>query len=65
MGLLTASVVAAAIRAVPAERAGLASGVNNTARQAAGAFGIAIFGAVAGPPESREAFAAGCTNWPW
>jgi DHA2 family methylenomycin A resistance protein-like MFS transporter len=59
MGLLTASVVAAAIRAVPAERAGLASGVNNTARQAAGAFGIAIFGAVAGSPESREAFAGG------
>ncbi len=36
MGFLTAAVVTAAIRAVSAERAGLASGVNNTARQAAG-----------------------------
>jgi DHA2 family methylenomycin A resistance protein-like MFS transporter len=32
-------VVAAAIAAVPAERAGLASAINNTARQAGGAIG--------------------------
>jgi len=42
--------VAAAIGAVPGERAGLASAVNNTARQAAGAIGIAAFGALAGAP---------------
>jgi DHA2 family methylenomycin A resistance protein-like MFS transporter len=59
MGLLTAAVVAAAMRAVPAERAGLASGVNNTARQAAGAFGIAIFGAVAGTPDEPGRFVQG------
>ena len=34
VGLFTAPVVAAAMRAVPPERSGLASGVNNTARQA-------------------------------
>jgi DHA2 family methylenomycin A resistance protein-like MFS transporter len=59
MGLLTASVVAAAIRAVPADRSGLASGVNNAARQAAGALGIAIFGAVAGRPASHATFVSG------
>jgi DHA2 family methylenomycin A resistance protein-like MFS transporter len=35
---------------VPADRAGLVSAVNNTARQACGAIGIAVFGAVAGSP---------------
>ncbi|MGH2865992.1 MAG: MFS transporter [Solirubrobacteraceae bacterium] len=50
LGVLTPAVVAAAIGAVPAERAGLASAVNNTARQAAGAIGIAAFGALAGTP---------------
>jgi MFS transporter, DHA2 family, methylenomycin A resistance protein len=59
MGLLTAAVVAAAMRAVPAERAGLASAVNNTARQAAGAFGIAIFGAVTGTPDDPGGFVQG------
>jgi MFS transporter, DHA2 family, methylenomycin A resistance protein len=48
LGLLTAAVVAAAVGAVESERAGLASAVNNTARQAAGAIGIAAFGALAG-----------------
>ena len=48
MGLLTPAVVAAAIGAVPGERAGLASAINNTARQASGAIGIAVAGAVAG-----------------
>lgn len=37
MGFLTAAVVAAAMRSVRPERAGLASAVNNTARQAGGA----------------------------
>ena len=48
LGVLTPAVVAAAVRAVPARRAGLASAVNNTARQAGGAIGIAAFGAIAG-----------------
>jgi DHA2 family methylenomycin A resistance protein-like MFS transporter len=56
MGLLTAAVVAAAVRAVPANRAGLASGVNNTARQAAGALAIAVYGAVAGSPTDPARF---------
>lgn len=50
LGLLTPAVVAAAIAAVPAERSGLASATNNTARQAGGAVGIAVAGAVAGRP---------------
>ncbi len=59
MGFLTAAVVAAAMRAVPADRAGLASAVNNTARQAAGALGIASFGAIAGTPTTPTQFIAG------
>lgn len=59
MGLLTAAVVAAAVRAAPPERSGLASGVNNTARQAAGALAIAIYGAIAGTPTDPTSFAAG------
>jgi DHA2 family methylenomycin A resistance protein-like MFS transporter len=50
LALLTPAVVSAAVGAVPRERAGLASAVNNTARQAAGAIGIAAFGALAGDP---------------
>jgi hypothetical protein len=34
----------------PPARAGLASAVNNTSRQACGAIGIAAFGAIAGSP---------------
>ncbi|NUR31785.1 MAG: MFS transporter [Catenulispora sp.] len=52
LGLLTPAVVAAAVAAVPARRSGLASAVNNTARQTGGAIGIAVAGAVAGQPES-------------
>jgi DHA2 family methylenomycin A resistance protein-like MFS transporter len=52
MGILTPAVVAAAIAAVPAERTGLASAINNTARQAGGAIGIAVAGAVAGQPRT-------------
>jgi MFS transporter, DHA2 family, methylenomycin A resistance protein len=59
MGLLTAAVVAAAVRAVPADRGGLAGGVNNTARQAAGAVAIAGYGAVAGSPANPGDFTAG------
>jgi MFS transporter, DHA2 family, methylenomycin A resistance protein len=52
LGVLTPAVVAAAIAAVPGERAGLASAINNTSRQAGGAIGIAVAGAVAGQPGS-------------
>jgi MFS transporter, DHA2 family, methylenomycin A resistance protein len=58
LGVLTPAVVAAALGAVPAGRAGLASAVNNTARQAGGAIGIAAFGALAGAP-GRAGFLAG------
>ncbi|MET7485299.1 MFS transporter [Streptomyces sp. NPDC005538] len=58
-GLLTPAVVAAAIATVPADRAGLASAVNNTARQTGGAIGIAVAGAVAGPPQDAGRFLRG------
>jgi MFS transporter, DHA2 family, methylenomycin A resistance protein len=38
------------VRATPADRAGLATGTSNTARQIGTASGVAIFGAVAGSP---------------
>lgn len=59
MGLLVAATVAAAMRSVPAERAGLASGVNNTARQAAGAVGVAIYGVLVGVPTAPAQFVTG------
>jgi DHA2 family methylenomycin A resistance protein-like MFS transporter len=59
LGLLTPAVVAAAIASVPGAQAGLASAVNNTARQAGGAIGIAIAGAVAGLPAAGQAFLRG------
>jgi DHA2 family methylenomycin A resistance protein-like MFS transporter len=59
MGLLTPAVVAAAIGAVPGDRAGLASAVNNTSRQAGGAIGIAAYGAVAGSAAGRAGFVSG------
>jgi MFS transporter, DHA2 family, methylenomycin A resistance protein len=52
LGILTPAVVAASIAAAPRERSGLAAGVNNTFRQAGGALGIAVAGAVAGEPGS-------------
>jgi DHA2 family methylenomycin A resistance protein-like MFS transporter len=48
-GLLVSAVVAGAMRALPSDRAGLAGGLNNTARQVGTALGVAIFGAVVGP----------------
>jgi MFS transporter, DHA2 family, methylenomycin A resistance protein len=59
MGVLTPAVVAAAMAAVPAARAGLASAMNNTARQAGGAIGIAALGAIAGSASHAGAFANG------
>ncbi len=58
-GLLTPAVVAAAISTAPADRAGLASAVNNTARQTGGAIGIAVAGAIAGPPRDEGRFLRG------
>jgi DHA2 family methylenomycin A resistance protein-like MFS transporter len=59
LGVLTPAVVAAAVRTVPAARAGLAAAVNNTARQAGGAIGIAAFGAIAGSAASTRSFVSG------
>lgn len=50
IGTFTAPVVAVAIRALPPDKSGLASGINNTARQVGTALGVAVFGAVAGSP---------------
>jgi DHA2 family methylenomycin A resistance protein-like MFS transporter len=50
LGILTPAVVAAAIGAASRDRAGLASAINNTSRQAGGAIGIAVAGAIAGQP---------------
>jgi DHA2 family methylenomycin A resistance protein-like MFS transporter len=58
-GLITASVVAAVVRATPPDRAGLATGVSNTARQVGTAVGVAVFGAVAGSPARVQAFLSG------
>jgi DHA2 family methylenomycin A resistance protein-like MFS transporter len=59
LGLLTAAVVSVAITAVPPDRSGLASGVNNTARQTGTALGVALFGALAGGSEHPGRFVAG------
>ena len=59
LGLLTPAVVAAAMGSVPDSRSGLASGANNTARQACGAIGVALFGALAGSPNSVGSFLTG------
>jgi DHA2 family methylenomycin A resistance protein-like MFS transporter len=59
MGILTPAVVAAAVGAVPSDRSGLASGINNTARQTGGAIGIAAYGALAGPPAQVTSFLRG------
>ena len=49
MGFLTAAVVNAAVASLPGDRAGLASGVNNTCRQAVGALGVVVYGAAVAP----------------
>jgi DHA2 family methylenomycin A resistance protein-like MFS transporter len=59
MGLLTPAVVATAMREAPREHTGIASGVNNTARQAGGAIGAAIFGSLVGTPTVTSAFMHG------
>jgi DHA2 family methylenomycin A resistance protein-like MFS transporter len=59
-GLGLAALTPAAVTAAGA-RPGLASGVDNTARQAGGAVGIAAFGAVAGLRRTRGRSCPGCT----
>jgi MFS transporter, DHA2 family, methylenomycin A resistance protein len=58
-GLVTASVVAAVVRATPSDRSGLATGMSNTARQTGTATGVAFFGAVCGSPTAVAAFVHG------
>lgn len=59
MGMLAAPIVSSAIRAVDPARSGVASAANNTARQAAGALGIAVFGALAASPDDADRFVTG------
>jgi DHA2 family methylenomycin A resistance protein-like MFS transporter len=54
LGVMTPAIVAAAMGAVEPERAGLAAAVNNTARQAGTAIGIAIAGVLAGSPPGSD-----------
>jgi DHA2 family methylenomycin A resistance protein-like MFS transporter len=54
LGVMTPAIVAAAMGAVEPARAGLAAAVNNTARQAGTAIGIAIAGALAGSPPGGD-----------
>ena len=49
LGVLPSALVSGAVAAVPGRRSGLASAVNNTARQSGGALGIAACAALAGP----------------
>ncbi|MDA3624601.1 MFS transporter [Saccharopolyspora sp. WRP15-2] len=49
IGILTPGIVTAAMRSAPGSP-GTASGASNTSRQAGGAIGVAVFGAVAGTP---------------
>jgi DHA2 family methylenomycin A resistance protein-like MFS transporter len=46
LGIATPALVSAATAAVPPPRAGMAAAVNNTARQAGGAVGVALIGAI-------------------
>lgn len=70
--LVTTAAVSAAVRSACPERSGHASGLNNTARQIGTAFGVAIFGAIAGNPGLPSMYVAGmhrlaylgCGLWP-
>jgi DHA2 family methylenomycin A resistance protein-like MFS transporter len=58
LGTLTPALVSGAVSAVPVTQAGLASAVNNTARQSGGALGTVACAALAGPV-SGTGFLAG------
>jgi MFS transporter, DHA2 family, methylenomycin A resistance protein len=58
LGVATPALVSAATAAVPAPRAGMAAAVNNTARQAGGAIGVALIGAI-GAIQAAMAVAGG------
>jgi DHA2 family methylenomycin A resistance protein-like MFS transporter len=53
MGLAVPAMTTAILSSVPRERSGTASAVLNTARQAGGAIGVAIFGAILGHARDR------------
>jgi DHA2 family methylenomycin A resistance protein-like MFS transporter len=53
MGLAVPAMTTAILSSVPRERSGTASAVLNTARQAGGAIGVAIFGALLGHARDR------------
>jgi EmrB/QacA subfamily drug resistance transporter len=63
-GLASTPMAAAVMGSVPPERFGMASSVNNTARQVGGVFGVAIVGALlgtppqGGPPQAKLRYAA-------
>ncbi|MFE3865489.1 MFS transporter [Streptomyces goshikiensis] len=59
LGLLITPLVATAVSTPPHDRAGLASAINNTARQTGGALGIALFGSLTGPPTNPATFTTG------
>ncbi|MFF0625376.1 MFS transporter [Streptomyces sp. NPDC004296] len=63
IGVLAPGIVTAGMRVVPGSP-GAASGASNTSRQAGGAMGVALFGAVAGPPAgSSFAHQVGILMW--
>jgi DHA2 family methylenomycin A resistance protein-like MFS transporter len=64
-GLIVTAAVAGAMRAAPAEHAGLAGGFNNTARQVGTALGVAIYGAVAGSTSHATHFTHGLHALAW
>jgi DHA2 family methylenomycin A resistance protein-like MFS transporter len=64
-GLIVSAVVAAAMRTAPPARAGLAGGVNNTARQVGTALGVAVYGSVAGSALRPAQFASGLHALAW
>lgn len=53
VGLALPAFVATAVAAVPAARAGLASGLNNTSRQIGGTLGVAVLGGIVVAAESE------------
>ena len=63
IGILTPGIVTAGMRAVPSSP-GTASGASNTSRQAGGAIGVAVFGAIAGAA-AGSSFAHRVGNLMW